>query len=170
VEQTGQINVPSEGLWDIGSPMGSPNNEKVTPISKNRAPRFLFFCLRDGCCSKVRQIHHCRVRSRCRKGHHGQTQSGHDWTEAASDGSENAMSLSSVGSCGVQVRGRYARRAWRCCGGWLRFPPSYGAAQRISVAGPSLRIVSFATPTRRLPDMSSRGNLKRPGSASIMNS
>ena len=28
VEQTGQINVPSEGLWDIGSPMGSPNNEK----------------------------------------------------------------------------------------------------------------------------------------------
>jgi hypothetical protein len=48
VEQTGQINVPSEGLWDIGSPMGSPKNEKVTPISKNRAPR-LFFWLRDGC-------------------------------------------------------------------------------------------------------------------------
>jgi hypothetical protein len=50
VEQTGQISVPSVGLWDTGSPIGSPHNEMVKPISKNRVPRHLSFCLRDGFC------------------------------------------------------------------------------------------------------------------------
>jgi hypothetical protein len=80
VEQTGQINVPSEGLWDIGSPMGSPNNEKVTPISKNRAPPRLSFWLRDGCDQRLSQsttvMCGLDVATPCREGEHGQTKNG----------------------------------------------------------------------------------------------